>query len=54
MPGDRVLVLLGPTAVWPAVLLGVLKAGGVAVPCPEAISNDELELRLGSPGAGSS
>ena len=51
VPGDRVLVLLGPTAVWPAVLLGVLKAGGVAVPCPEAISNDELELRLGQSGA---
>ena len=51
VPGDRVLVLLGPTAVWPAVLLGVLKAGGVAVPCPAGISNDELELRLGQSGA---
>jgi hypothetical protein len=51
VPGDRVLVLLGPSAVWPAVLLGVLKAGGVAVPCPQTISRDELELRLGDSGA---
>ena len=54
MPGDRVLVLLGPTPAWPAVLLGALKAGFVAVPCPEAMSNDELERGSGSPVLGSS
>src|SRR4051794_13242343 len=46
MPGDRVVALLDASPTWPAVLLGALKAGLVVVPCPEAASNDELELRL--------
>ena len=33
-PGDRVLVLAGREWGWRCALLGVLRAGGVAVPCP--------------------
>src|SRR5262249_34912163 len=41
-PGDCVLVHLGNSPPWPAVLLGALKAGIVAVSCPETASPDEL------------
>jgi acyl-CoA synthetase (AMP-forming)/AMP-acid ligase II len=42
-PGDRVVVLAGPAWEWRCALLGVLYAGGVAVPCPESVSTDELQ-----------
>jgi acyl-coenzyme A synthetase/AMP-(fatty) acid ligase len=33
-PGERVVVLAGRDREWRSALLGVLQAGGVAVPCP--------------------
>ena len=50
-PGDRVLVLLGPTPAWPAVLFGALKAGLVPVLCPQTTETAGLALRLGDSGA---
>ena len=50
-PGDRVIVLVGRTPVWHAVLLGALKAGFVAVPCSESLTARELETRVESSGA---
>src|SRR4026209_21801 len=41
-PGDRVVVLAGPAWEWRCALLGVLYAGGVAVPCPDSASVEEL------------
>jgi acyl-CoA synthetase (AMP-forming)/AMP-acid ligase II len=41
-PGDRVLVLAGRAWEWRCALLGVLYAGGVAVPCPESTPVAEL------------
>jgi acyl-CoA synthetase (AMP-forming)/AMP-acid ligase II len=40
--GDRVLVLAGSAWEWRSALLGVLHAGGVAVPCPTSFSMAEL------------
>ena len=36
-PGDRVLVLVGKTPDWHAVMVGALKAGAVAIPCSEML-----------------
>ena len=49
VPGDRVVVLLGPTPFWPAVLLGALKAGPWST-VPRSDLERELELRLGQSG----
>jgi len=48
--GDRVLVLAGRAWEWRCALLGILYAGGVAVPCPE--SSSEAELRAIATHAG--
>lgn len=40
--GDRVVVLAGGAWEWRCALLGVLHAGGIAVPCPESTSAAEL------------
>jgi acyl-coenzyme A synthetase/AMP-(fatty) acid ligase len=45
VPGDRVLVVVGNTPAWPLILLGALKAGLVAVPCPTTLRAHELALR---------
>ena len=45
LPGDRVLVLAGRRIEWPSALLGVMKAGAVAVPCPASLDADELDAR---------
>jgi acyl-coenzyme A synthetase/AMP-(fatty) acid ligase len=50
--GDRLLVLLGRTPTWPAVVLGALKAGLVVVPCSEDVDARELDVRAGHSGAG--
>ena len=47
-PGDRVLVLVGATAAWPAIVLGSLKAGFVVVPCHEPSSAADVGLLLRS------
>jgi acyl-CoA synthetase (AMP-forming)/AMP-acid ligase II len=41
-PGDRVIVLAGGAWEWRCALLGVIYAGGVAVPCPESTPAAEL------------
>ena len=51
-PGDRVLVLAGREWGWRAALLGVLRAGGVAVPCPASLPGDEIWAIAASAGAG--
>ena len=45
VPGDRLLVHVGKTPAWHAVLLGALKAGLVTVPCPETLRPRELVFR---------
>ena len=44
-PGDRLLVCVGETPAWPAIVLGGLKAGLVVVPCPEMLRPHELAFR---------
>src|SRR5690348_8859052 len=50
-PGDRVVVLAGPAWEWRCALLGVLYAGGVAVPCPESARAAALQEIAGHAGA---
>ncbi len=45
VPGDRIVVLVGRTPLWHSVILGALKGGFVAVPCPETFDTDELMHR---------
>src|SRR5436190_2864359 len=51
-PGDRVLVLAGREWAWRCALLGVLRAGGVAVPCPSSLPVEEIRAIAASAGAG--
>ena len=53
-PGDRVLVLVGKTPDWHAVMLGALKAGAVAIPCSEMLRAKDLDFRVRHSGAGCS
>src|SRR5215203_6564488 len=41
-PGSRVMVLAGRDRHWRSAFLGVLRAGGVAVPCPASTSLADL------------
>src|SRR5438552_3445514 len=41
-PGDRVVVIAERAWEWRCALLGVLRAGGVAVPCPASTPAAEL------------
>src|SRR5262245_891153 len=50
-PGDRVVVLAGPAWEWRCALLGVLYAGGVAVPCADTASAAEVEAIAADAGA---
>ena len=50
-PDDSVLVLVGRSPAWPAVMLGALKAGLVAAPCPETVAAPDLELWAAHCGA---
>jgi acyl-coenzyme A synthetase/AMP-(fatty) acid ligase len=50
-PGDRMLVLAGPSADWVEVMLGGLKIGAVAVPSAERLTASALEIRLAASGA---
>jgi acyl-coenzyme A synthetase/AMP-(fatty) acid ligase len=50
-PGDRVLVLVGKTPDWHAVLLAALKAGVVAIPCSEMLRAKDLDFRARHSGA---
>jgi acyl-CoA synthetase (AMP-forming)/AMP-acid ligase II len=50
-PGERVVVLAGRHWEWRCALLGVLYAGGVAVPCPDSASEAELRAIAADAGA---
>jgi beta-lactam-binding protein with PASTA domain/acyl-CoA synthetase (AMP-forming)/AMP-acid ligase II len=51
-PGDRVLVLAGREWAWRCALLGVLRAGGVAVPCSASLPLEEIRAIAASAEAG--
>jgi acyl-coenzyme A synthetase/AMP-(fatty) acid ligase len=50
-PGDRVLVLVGKTPDWHALMVGALKAGVVAIPCAEMLRAKDLDFRVRHSGA---
>jgi acyl-coenzyme A synthetase/AMP-(fatty) acid ligase len=50
-PGDRMLVLLGKTPAWLAVMLAALKVGAVAIPCSEMLRAKDLAFRARHSGA---
>jgi acyl-coenzyme A synthetase/AMP-(fatty) acid ligase len=50
-PGDRLLVVLGKSPTWHAVVLGALKAGLVVVPCTSDPRAGELDFRAAHSGA---
>ena len=45
-PGDRVLVLVGKTPDWHAVMLAALKTGAVTIPCSEMLRAKDLDFRV--------
>jgi len=49
--GDRVLVMLGKTPAWHCAMLGALKGGLVAVPCPDMLRAADLAYRVSHSGA---
>jgi acyl-coenzyme A synthetase/AMP-(fatty) acid ligase len=49
--GDRVLVLVGKTPEWHAVLLAALKLGAVAIPCSDMLRARDLAFRARHSGA---
>ena len=51
-PGDRALVLAGREWAWRCALLGVLRAGGVAVPCPASLPVEEIRAIAADAGGG--
>jgi acyl-coenzyme A synthetase/AMP-(fatty) acid ligase len=51
-PGDRVLVLIGKTPDWHAVMVAALKVGAVAIPCSEMLRAKDLDFRVRHSGAG--
>jgi acyl-coenzyme A synthetase/AMP-(fatty) acid ligase len=51
-PGDRVVVLAGREWEWRCALLGVMRAGGVAVPCPASLPAEDIHTIAISTGAG--
>ncbi len=50
-PGDRVLVLIGKTPEWHAVMLAALKSGAVTIPCSEMLRAKDLDFRARHSGA---
>jgi acetyl-CoA synthetase/medium-chain acyl-CoA synthetase len=50
-PGDRMVVVAGATPEWLEIMLAGLKIGAVAVPCPESLSPEAVEVRMSSSGA---
>jgi acyl-coenzyme A synthetase/AMP-(fatty) acid ligase len=49
--GDRLLVLVGKTPAWHAVMVGALKAGAVAIPCSDMLRAKDLDFRVRHSGA---
>jgi acyl-coenzyme A synthetase/AMP-(fatty) acid ligase len=50
-PGDRVLVLIGKTPDWHAVMVAALKIGAVAIPCSDLLRAKDLAFRANHAGA---
>ncbi|HEY7604227.1 MAG TPA: AMP-binding protein [Gaiellaceae bacterium] len=50
-PGDRMLVLVGKTPEWHAIMLAALKVGVVAIPCSEMLRAKDLDFRVRHSGA---
>ena len=49
--GDRVLVVVGKVPAWHGVMLGAIKGGLVAVPCPTMLRARDLAFRVRHSGA---
>ena len=49
--GDRVLLAMGKVPAWHGAMLGALKGGLIAVPCPETLTAAELAFRVRHSGA---
>ncbi len=49
--GDRVLLAMGKVPAWHGAMLGALKGGLIAVPCPETLPAAELAFRVRHSGA---
>ena len=49
--GDRVLVMLGKSPAWHCAMLGALKGGLVAVPCPDMLRARDIAFRVRHSGA---
>ncbi|MBA2294684.1 MAG: AMP-binding protein, partial [Actinobacteria bacterium] len=49
--GDRVVLMLGKTPAWHCAMLGALKGGLVAVPCPDMLRAADLAYRVRHSGA---
>jgi acetyl-CoA synthetase/medium-chain acyl-CoA synthetase len=49
--GDRVLVMLGKSPAWHGAMLGALKGGLVAVPCPDMLRARDIAFRVRHSGA---
>ena len=49
--GDRVVLAIGNVPSWQAAMLGALKSGLVAVPCPQNLRARDLAFRVGNSGA---
>jgi acyl-coenzyme A synthetase/AMP-(fatty) acid ligase len=49
--GDRLLVLVGKTPDWHAVMLAALKIGAVSIPCSELLRAKDLAFRLEHSGS---
>ena len=49
--GDRLLVLVGKTADWHAILLGALRLGAVTIPCSDMLRARDLAFRARHSGA---
>jgi acyl-coenzyme A synthetase/AMP-(fatty) acid ligase len=50
-PGERMLVLVGKTPEWHAIMLAALKVGAVAIPCSEMLRAKDLDFRVRHSGA---
>ena len=49
--GDRVVLAIGNVPSWQAAMLGALKSGLVAVPCPDMLRARDLAFRVHNSGA---
>jgi acetyl-CoA synthetase/medium-chain acyl-CoA synthetase len=49
--GDRVLIAVGKVPAWHGAMLGALKSGLVAVPCPDMLRARDLAFRVRDSGA---